>query len=136
MNAFNRCLQDSIVLLLLSPALATAAGQADERTIMVRGGAAMDSCAKFSEAERVRDSNYAVYMTWVQGFVTGYNAYASFDKSHAMRNLSPDTDVVEWSAWLKTYCAAHPLNVFGNASFELLQALGGNSTADNSRLYR
>jgi hypothetical protein len=122
--------------LLLLPGLAAAAGQPDPRMVIVRSGWASDSCAKFNEAEKRRDVNWGSYMTWMQGLITGYNAYAAFDATRPSRDLGAGSDVVEWSAWLTRYCSEHPLTNFGDASFALIEALGGNSMVNNSKLYR
>jgi hypothetical protein len=102
----------------------------DTRPIQLQSDMLTDHCGAFLEAERTRSPQWTLYLTWLQGYITGYNMFGKFPASAPQRNLARGTDMVDWSAWIKNYCTTHPLVYYLDAVDALMEEFG----ADFSRL--
>ena len=97
-------------------------------------GAGYNSCGAWTKAQGHRppittgfyatfaDLDLVQQISWVQGFLTAFNYYASNSG-----NVLNDVDNNGVFAWIDNYCAAHPLDSIGTATFALIAELSKRS---------
>ena len=103
----------AIALLLSVPAVA-----ADRDKAAAIKGAGAQSCENFVASRKEKKELYGIYVSWLQGMLSGYNLMAA------------DTyDIAAWQTpelmayFLDQFCQKNPTIPFGQASSELIKAL-------------
>jgi hypothetical protein len=86
-------------------------------------GEGATSCGTYLEHRRTQgDTQSYVYVTWVRGFLSGYN-FATIGKQV---NLGPSTkDTI--LAYLDTHCRNNPLHVVASGAIQFAKDLGGTT---------
>ena len=114
----------AVTVMAIGSSAQAQSGKNDPRLIKLQGGMLNDRCGSFLEAERTRSPEWSFYMAWLQGYITAYNMYAAFPASYKQRDIAHGTDIADWSAWIKNYCTANPLNLYINAIDALMVTFG------------
>jgi hypothetical protein len=79
------------------------------------------SCGTWLQERRAGGWPTLNTQTWVLGFMSAYNFYASEDG-----NVSSGTDVAGLMAWIDQYCSSHPLDNVDKAAKELITVMEKN----------
>lgn len=103
---------------VLALAVSSAVPAADKDNAAAIKGAGAQSCESYSVARKEKKEVYGLYISWLQGMLSGYNL------------MAPDTyDIAAWQTpelmafFLDQFCQKNPTVPFGQASSELIKAL-------------
>jgi hypothetical protein len=112
----------------LSLAILIALSPAPQNVVVMMVGAGNSSCGDWTSQKAGSDANQIegklirqAYVHWLGGFVSGLNyAYRA-----TYGNITDGTDVNGIDGWVDNYCAAHPLDMVGQAAIALGAELRG-----------
>jgi hypothetical protein len=101
-------------------------------------GFGLNTCSKFARDYRRSASNELQYFAWAQGFMSGVNiANQSVQKTQGAnviryRDLSTQS-VRHQTAYIRSYCNAHPLNEYKDAVIDLLGTMPFKTAARHNQ---
>lgn len=108
---------------LATALLATSASLVSAQPIHEISGVGVQSCGdwaanrqKVASKQTGADWNELVYVSWVQGFLSGFNGAAWGAKSKTFGVPGPETITI----YLDKYCREHPLDNLVSGSIELM----------------
>lgn len=90
-------------------------------------GAGAKSCGMWSEYRIQRSPLAGVMETWVQGYLSAFNALSAVNGHEA--DLAAGTDDDGVFRWIDNYCATHPLDRLSSAAAELIAELDRRNSA-------
>lgn len=90
-------------------------------------GAGAKSCGLWSEYRIQRNPLAGVMETWVQGYLSAFNALSAVNGHGA--DLAAGTDDDGVFRWIDNYCATHPLDPLSSAAAELIAELDRRAAA-------
>jgi hypothetical protein len=109
-----------ILLLLLVVGHASATNAQPGHHEVFIPGFGQDSCGRWIESRRVRNTDWTHEVAWLQGFVAGHNWYTA-DQKAAMTTAEP----LDVALWLDRFCAVNPLSGVGTGAAAYIEAKGG-----------
>ncbi len=77
------------------------------------------SCGSWLQVRNIPSYDEAAQLSWVAGYLTGFNNYASGQSG----NVSAGIDLDGQFAWIDAYCQAHPLDSLFQATGALVREL-------------
>jgi hypothetical protein len=82
-------------------------------------GVGNESCGVWPQHRNVPSYAEAAQLSWVAGYVTGFNNYASNQSGDVSAGIDCDGQV----AWIDSYCQTHPLDSLFQATSALIREL-------------
>jgi hypothetical protein len=109
--------------ILLAVAFAIALAESAVADSVARGLGA-DTCAHFAEYYRA-DPEFAdmAYITWAQGFMSGWNYATMMDSKNVYRDLGDEKSLQTQAMHIRQFCNNHPLATFVEAVMDLYVSL-------------
>jgi len=106
-----------ITALLLLVLMATSQSYADKSgddVVLIIYGSGVESCGKYVTEYKKNDWPKLIYVSWVQGYLTGKTV---------LTNKPFDTDAL--GLWVFNYCTKNPLHTLHRAAVKLSRELDG-----------